>query len=265
MNPSNVIASAMQTGVAYFRPTEQELEETRALALQNGCRICCVAANAATFGSCRWFDEIFTVFVYRGRNFNVSPPPMPPHRVTLYQLIAFDPEPGVTYLSEDEQQIAATLANGFTLSEFRRYWPEYLPEVNREFARPHWLYSLPPIDGVILHPYHCRELNAVELGLIADETRLFTWVENQAYSFKLDKWGSKDYESTYNREFNRWDGRQTPGEFEKWFDLRDYQPYGIMPGLQSPPSFGFFNQYSGGGLVYEWEAIKQAYISRVQE
>ncbi len=55
------------------------------------------------------------------------------------------------------------------------------------------------------------------------------WLARQALNFIEGRWGSEDWESSFNPRTCRWEGRDTPGQVEKEFNMTEYFSRVISP------------------------------------
>jgi hypothetical protein len=164
------------------------VEQVRA----SGYRVAHLFVNSASFGNAQHRKRYFFVAYDASKNFNIDPPTLPEHRVTLFDAIwhlRHNTQDGsrfneVTRLSEEEDMVIKLMPNGWDLNTFAAYNTDLLPprmadtylmrRSNLPFSlhsvrRLTWTVNCPTIfssAGRFIHPDHDRPLTLGEISTI---------------------------------------------------------------------------------------------------
>jgi hypothetical protein len=235
----------------YIPQTQDDADALPQYAAECNARVCWLLLNGASFGSAT-HDEITVAVVYAGATFNVAPPTLPPTRRTVYDAIGNLPTHAL--LGEDfpgQWEPFDALPNGWDVATFRAYSPDVDPglDFGPNWKRLVWGVGATGDPGLWLHPDEPRTLAGCELDALRAST-LPDWLEQLRQAF--GSWGAADYATRYNAAVGRWDGSNTPGEFSKTFDLREYLPADYSPCPYS--SHRVFNIHNGK-LINSWQQI----------
>lgn len=164
-----------------------------------------------------------------------------------------------TQLTDDEWAIVPHLPYGYDTNALARKARHLLPEKyqvtwdyrlsDMPFSMhcPHRCAYQRPFStihssaGRVIHPEHDRPVTVGELSRIMGWGDLIphgknpvaqiakgvvpqagTWIAMQALMYLNNKWGNEDWESSFNDVTAEWEGRDTKGAVEKYFDLTRY-------------------------------------------
>lgn len=224
-------------------------------------RVAVVVARSTAFDSA-FNRRICVVTAFRGVNWNIAAPKRQTLLLSVYDVLRRIGEPGeVEPLSADEQAVADLLPNGFDSETFAGYWPKPLPEINRKLVRLTWRTGCSWFAGEVpIHPTENRPLGTNEQAALFNDN-FEPWLNYNNAKAIRGEWESQDWESRYSARSGQFVGRDTSGEQIKRFDLCEYGPedYGEQPA--SLPH-RHFNQRASGQLIFSWDEIENAYLSK---
>jgi site-specific DNA-cytosine methylase len=180
---------SVQQAYSTGRPLLNKLVEQVSAA---GYRVAHLFVNSGSFGNAQHRKRYFFVAYDKSKNFNIEPPTLPSHRVTLFDAIwhlRHNKQDGtkfnsITKLTPEEQKVIEMMPNGWDLNTFAVYNSDILPErmkdtyLMRRSALPFslhcprrlvWTLNCPTIfssAGRFIHPDQDRPLTLGEISTI---------------------------------------------------------------------------------------------------